>query len=178
VDVKFTAQVESELDHVEEGDREWTDLLAAFYAEFKQTLDKAENAMERVERPVVEIGEACPECGKPLVIKSGRFGDFISCSSYPECKYSRQLQTKIGVACPRCGNDLVERRSRRGRVFYGCGTFPKCNYALWDRPMAEPCPKCGSLMASAVRGKPREYCTVCAFERQPATAAKELVPAH
>jgi DNA topoisomerase-1 len=178
VDVKFTAQVESELDHVEEGERDWTDLLSEFYGEFKQTLDKAENAMERVERPVVEIGEACPECARPLVIKSGRFGDFISCSTYPDCKYSRQLQTKIGVACPRCGSDLVERRSRRGRVFYGCGTFPKCNYALWDRPMSEPCPKCGSLMATAVRGKPREYCTVCAFERQPEAAAKELVTAQ
>jgi DNA topoisomerase-1 len=178
VDVKFTAQVESELDQVEDGDLDWTDLLTEFYGEFKQTLDKAENAMERVERPVVEIGEPCPECENPLVIKSGRFGDFISCSNYPTCKYSRQLQTKIGVLCPRCGNDLVERRSRRGRVFYGCGTFPKCNYALWDRPLPEPCPRCGGLLASAARGRPREYCTVCSFEREPALAGKELVPAH
>jgi DNA topoisomerase-1 len=178
VDVKFTAQVESELDHVEEGDREWTDLLAHFYGDFKRTLDRAENDMERVERPVVEIGEPCPECGSPLVIKSGRFGEFVSCSNYPQCKYSRQLQTKIGVPCPRCGSDLVERRSKRGRVFYGCGTFPKCNYALWDRPLPEPCPKCGGLMASAVRGKPREYCTECAFDRVPDAAGKELVSAR
>ncbi|GAC1653348.1 MAG: type I DNA topoisomerase [Acidobacteriaceae bacterium] len=182
VDVKFTAQVESELDHVEDGDREWTDLLKDFYGEFKQTLDKAEGEMERVERPVVEIGEACPECGNPLVIKSGKFGDFISCSNYPECKYSRQIQTKIGVMCPRCGNDLVERRTRRGKVFYGCGTFPKCNYALWDKPLAEPCPKCGSMLARASRGKPREFCTECDFERAVAAAtedaSKELAHAH
>jgi DNA topoisomerase-1 len=178
VDVSFTAQVESELDSVEDGDLGWTDLLDEFYRQFKQTLDKAEGEMEKVERPVVEIGEACPECGRPLVIKTGRFGEFISCSSYPECKYSRPLQKKIGVACPRCGSDLVERRSKRGKIFYGCGTFPACNYALWDRPLPEPCPQCGSLMAQATRGKPRQYCTECGFERPFVEAAKELVPAH
>ena len=112
----------------------WTALLSDFYDEFKRTLSAAEHAMERVERPVVEIGEACPECGNPLVIKHGRFGEFISCSNYPECKYSRQIQTKIGVMCPRCGNDLVERRTRRGRVFYGCSTYPTCDFATWDKP--------------------------------------------
>jgi DNA topoisomerase-1 len=178
VDVSFTAQVESELDEVEEGDREWTELLDEFYRQFKQTLDKAEGAMERVERPVVEIGESCPQCGKPLVIKTGRFGEFISCSDYPECKYSRQLQKKIGVACPRCGNDLVERKSKRGRIFYGCGTFPQCDYALWDRPIAERCPQCGGMLAVAGRGKPRTFCTVCTYERAAPEPAKELVPAH
>ena len=103
VDVKFTAQVESGLDQVEDGEQEWTDLLKSFYGEFKRTLDQAEQDMERVERPVVEIGEACPECGSPLVIKTGRFGEFISCSNYPACTYSRQLQKKTGVMCPRCG---------------------------------------------------------------------------
>jgi len=178
VDVKFTAQVESGLDQVEEGEQEWTDLLSDFYRDFKQSLDKAEGEMERVERPVVEIGEDCPECGRPLVIKQGRFGEFISCSNYPECKYSRQLQTKIGVACPRCGADLVERRSRRGRVFYGCGTFPKCNYALWDRPVPEPCPECGGLVALAQRGKPRKYCTECGHEAPIEQQERELVPAR
>lgn len=178
VDVKFTAQIESGLDMVEDGDRDWTDLLAAFYGEFKATLDKAEGEMERVERPVVEIGEPCPECGKPLVIKHGRFGEFVSCSDYPLCKYSRQFQKKIGVDCPRCGSDLVERRSKRGRVFYGCGTYPACDFALWDRPIPEPCPRCGALMAEAMRGKPRTYCTECSFERAPQTESKELVAAR
>ncbi|MGH2441636.1 MAG: type I DNA topoisomerase [Chloroflexota bacterium] len=178
VDVRFTAQVESELDGVEDGVREWTDLLSNFYGPFKQQLDLAEAEMERIERPVVEIGEACPQCGLPLVIKHGRFGEFISCSNYPECKYSKQLQTKIGIACPRCGNDLVERKSRRGKVFYGCGTYPACDYALWDRPIEEPCPQCGNLLVSASRGKPRIFCTVCTYERSPIEVAKELVPAH
>lgn len=177
VDVSFTAQVESGLDRVEDGEREWTELLADFYGKFKTTLDKAENDMERVERPVVEIGESCPECGKPLVIKTGRFGEFISCSNYPECKYSRQLQHKIGVACPRCGNDLVERKSKRGKIFYGCGTFPACDFASWDRPIPERCPQCGGLLATSTRGKPRVHCLVCSYERA-VSAQKELVPAH
>jgi len=164
VDVSFTALVESGLDQVEDGEREWTELLREFYTEFKQTLSQAENDMERVERPVVEIGEACPECGSPLVIKHGRFGEFVSCSTYPECKYSRQLQKKIGVPCPRCGNDLVERKSKRGRIFYGCGTYPTCDYALWDKPVPEPCPECGGLVALTVRGKPVLRCTECQHE--------------
>jgi DNA topoisomerase I len=178
VDVKFTAQVESELDQVEDGQREWTALLHQFYDEFKGTLKQAESQMERVERPVVEIGEACPECGSPLVIKQGRFGEFISCSNYPTCKYSRQLQKKIGVTCPRCGGDIVERRSKRGRVFYGCGTFPACDYALWDRPVPEPCPDCGGLVALTTRGKPVLRCTECQHERTPGEPARELVPAR
>jgi DNA topoisomerase-1 len=178
VDVKFTAQVESGLDKIEDGEQEWTQLLKDFYGEFKRTLDQAESAMERVQRPVVEIGEACPQCGQPLVVKHGRFGEFVSCSNYPECKYSRQLQTKIGVACPRCGGDLVERRSKRGKIFYGCGTFPACDYALWDKPVPEPaCPECGGLMAQPSRGKPVLRCTECKYEIPLEAKTPELVPA-
>lgn len=165
VDVKFTAQVESSLDQVEDGEREWTELLTDFYGEFRSALQQAEKDMEKVERPVIEIGEACPECGSPLVIKQGRFGEFISCSNYPACSYSRQYQKKIGVACPRCGGDLVERRSKRGKIFYGCGTYPQCDFALWDRPVPEPCPVCGGLMAVASRGKPVTRCTECSHEQ-------------
>jgi DNA topoisomerase-1 len=178
VDVKFTAQVESELDQVEEGDLPWTDLLKQFYDDFRSSLQQAEKEMERVERPVEEIGEACPECGSALVIKQGRFGEFISCSNYPECKYSRPYQKKIGVACPSCGNDLVERRSKRGRVFYGCGTYPNCTFALWDRPVPQPCSQCGGLVALTTRGKPLLRCTQCSHEEIPAEAHRELAAAH
>jgi DNA topoisomerase-1 len=178
VDVKFTAQVESGLDQVEDGEQEWTDLLKSFYGEFKRTLDQAEHDMERVERPVVEIGEACPEDGSPLVIKTGRFGEFISCSNYPACAYSRQLQKKTGVTCPRCGGDIVERRSKRGRTFYGCGTYPACDYALWDKPVPEPCPQCGGLVALTARGKPVLRCTECGHEQAPLETNRELVAAH
>ncbi|GAC1633662.1 MAG: type I DNA topoisomerase [Chloroflexota bacterium] len=175
VDVKFTAQVETELDQVEDGERGWTDVLKDFYGDFKRSLSQAETEMERVERPVVEIGEACPDCGQPLVIKQGRFGEFVSCSNYPDCKYSRQMQTKIGVACPRCGNDLVERRTKRGRVFYGCGTYPTCDYALWDKPVSDPCPQCGGLVALATRGKPVLRCTECGHEAPAVSVAREAV---
>jgi DNA topoisomerase-1 len=178
VDVKFTAQVENELDEVEEGDVEWTQLLKNFYGPFKQTLDKAEKQMERVERPVVELGEDCPECGLPLVIKTGRFGEFISCSNYPECKYSRQIQTKIGVACPRCGNDLIERKSRRGRVFFGCSTYPACDFASWDKPLPEPCSQCGQLLVETMRGKKLVRCTTCTYERAAGEPSRELVTAQ
>jgi DNA topoisomerase-1 len=165
VDVKFTAQVESGLDQIEEGERDWTELLTDFYGEFRSALQQAEKDMEKVERPVIEIGEACPECGSPLVIKQGRFGEFISCSNYPACSYSRQYQKKIGVSCPRCGGDLVERRSKRGKIFYGCGTYPQCDFALWDRPIAEPCPVCKGLMAVTTRGKPVIRCTECSHQQ-------------
>jgi DNA topoisomerase I len=176
VDVKFTANVETELDQVEDGDLQWTELLKDFYGDFRSMLQLAEKEMEKVERPVEEIGEPCPECGSPLVIKHGRFGEFISCSNYPACKYSRQKQTKIGVACPRCGGDLVERRSKRGRVFYGCGTYPACDFALWDKPVPEPCPQCGGLVALTTRGKPVLRCTECGVERAPTEAPRELIP--
>ncbi|HEX6507006.1 MAG TPA: type I DNA topoisomerase [Chloroflexota bacterium] len=178
VDVKFTAQVESGLDQVEEGEQQWTELLKSFYGDFKRTLDQAEQDMERVERPVIEIGEPCPLDGSPLVIKTGRFGEFISCSNYPACTYSRQLQKKIGVTCPRCGGDIVERRSKRGRIFYGCGTYPACDYALWDQPVPEACPDCGGLVALTTRGKRVLRCTECGHERAPVEAPRELVSAH
>lgn len=177
VDVKFTANVESELDQVEDGEMPWTALLADFYTDFRSVLQQAEKEMERVERPVVEVGEDCPECGNALVIKHGRFGEFISCSGYPECKYSRPLQKKVGVACPRCGGDIVERRSKRGRTFYGCGNYPACDFALWDRPIPEPCPHCGGLVTQGGRGKPVLRCTECAQEVAP-LSVPELLPTH
>jgi DNA topoisomerase-1 len=174
VDVKFTAQVENGLDEVEEGEVEWTQLLKNFYGPFKLTLDKAEKGMERVERPVIELGEDCPDCGHPLVIKTGRFGEFISCSNYPTCTYSRQIQTKIGVACPRCSSDLIERKSRKGRVFFGCSSYPACDFASWDRPIPEPCPQDGQMLVETTRGKKLVRCTVCTYERPVEAPNREL----
>jgi DNA topoisomerase I len=174
VDVKFTAQVENGLDEVEDGEVEWTQLLKNFYGPFKSTLDNAEKQMERVERPVIELDEDCPDCGHRLVIKTGRFGEFISCSNYPTCTYSRQIQTKIGVLCPRCGSDLIERKSRKGRVFFGCSSYPKCDFASWDRPIPEPCPQDGQLLVETTRGKKLVRCTVCTYERPVEMPSREL----
>jgi DNA topoisomerase I len=147
VDTGFTAGMERELDDVEEGRRSWTEFLHSFYSDFKETMKKAETEMNRVQKPLEEMEETCPDCGRNLVIRTGRFGRFISCSGFPECSYRRSVVNKTGALCPLCHGDLVERKTRqKKRVFYGCGNYPTCNFAIWDKPMPEPCPKCGGLM--------------------------------
>jgi DNA topoisomerase-1 len=147
VDTGFTAGMERELDDVEEGRRSWTEFLHSFYGDFKETMKKAEAEMNRVQKPLEELEEICPDCGRTLVIRTGRFGRFISCSGFPECSYRRSVVNKTGAFCPLCHGDLVERKTRqKKRVFYGCGNYPTCNFAIWDKPVPEPCPKCGGLM--------------------------------
>lgn len=145
VNYDFTASLEEELDQIEEGTRDWKKVIQDFYKPFEVDLRQAEAKIIEVETPIVEIGEACPKCGRPLVRKHGRFGEFIACSGFPECKYTRPLG--IGIACPQCKvGEIVERRSRRGRIFYGCSTYPACTFTSWDRPTERICPVCGSLM--------------------------------
>ena len=146
VDYDFTATLEEELDQIEEGALDWKKVVQDFYKPFEHDLRQAEQKMPAVEMPVVDIGEACPQCGRPLVRKHGRFGEFIACTGFPECKYTRPLG--IGIPCPQCKvGEIVERRSRRGRIFYGCGTYPACTFTSWDKPTNQPCPVCGSLLA-------------------------------
>jgi DNA topoisomerase-1 len=158
VDVDFTARVEDDLDHIEDGRADWQQIVRNFYGPFEKTLARAEEQIPVVEMPEVEIGEDCPQCGRPLVRKHGRFGEFIACSGYPECRYTRPVG--IGVACPRCGGEVVARRTRRGRTFYGCSTYPACTFTSWDRPVDRPCPRCGSLMVlKPLRRGPELRCT-------------------
>ena len=147
VDTGFTAQMERKLDDVEEGRQSWIEFLRSFYDDFKVTMEKAEAEMNRVQKPVEEIDEACPECGRNLVIRTGRFGRFISCSGFPECRYRRSVVNKTGALCPVCQGDLVERRTKqKKRIFYGCNNYPTCNFAIWEKPVPELCPDCGGLM--------------------------------
>ncbi len=147
VDTSFTAEMERKLDDVEEGRQSWTEFLHSFYGDFKATMEKAEAEMNRVQKPVEEMDEVCPECGRNLVIRTGRFGRFISCSGFPECRYRRSFMNKTGALCPQCGGDLVERKTRlKKRVFYGCSNYPTCNFAIWERPVPDLCPNCGGLM--------------------------------
>jgi len=149
VDVAFTAEMERDLDGVEEGKQEWVGLLGSFYDEFKGTLAEAEARIDRVEKPVEQTDQICPECGSPMVIKMGRYGRFLSCSNYPTCTHAEQLLNRIGVPCPNgCGGDVIERRTKRGRTFYGCSTYPACTFASWDRPLTGPCPECGGLLVA------------------------------
>ena len=147
VDTSFTADMERKLDNVEEGKQSWTEFLHGFYGGFKVSMEKAEAEMNRVQKPVEEIDELCPDCGRNLVIRTGRFGRFISCSGFPECRYRRSFMNKTGALCPVCNGDLVERKTKqKKRVFFGCSNYPTCNFAIWERPVPELCPDCGGLM--------------------------------
>ena len=158
VDTSFTAEMERKLDDVEEGRQSWTEFLHSFYGDFKATMEKAEAEMNRVQKPVEEMDEVCPECGRNLVIRTGRFGRFISCSGFPECRYRRSFMNKTGALCPQCGGDLVERTTRlKKRVFYGCSNYPTCNFATWERPVPDLCPNCGGLMVIP-RGRQDPVC--------------------
>ncbi len=216
MDVEFTAQMEDSLDKIEEGDRAWPDTVKEFYARFEPDLRRAEKEMRNV-KVGTETGEACPECGQPLLERWGRFGKFLACSAYPECRYTRDLSgneraadeptdemcptcgrpmvikhgrygkfvacsgypecktTKpvtLGIACPQpgCTGQLVARRSRRGRVFYGCSAYPGCTFAVWQRPIPEPCPKCGAAFVTErpLKGRVVRRCAreECDFERE------------
>jgi len=146
VDYGFTAQMEEGLDQIAQGEREWAPYLEEFYGPFEKTLQAAKEQMEKVKIPDEATDEVCTECGKPMVIKVGRYGKFLACTGYPECKHTRPLLIKIGVKCPLCGSELVERRNRKKRAFYGCSGYPDCEFATNDRPITQPCPECGELL--------------------------------
>jgi len=167
VDTGFTAEMERKLDDVEEGRQSWTEFLRSFYGDFKVTMDKAEAEMNRVQKPLEEIDEACPECGRNLVIRTGRFGRFISCSGFPECRYRRSVVNKTGALCPVCQGDLVERKTKqKKRIFYGCSNYPTCNFAIWEKPVPELCPNCNGLMVVPRVGQdPVCYQEVIAMQR-------------
>ncbi len=167
VDTGFTAEMERKLDDVEEGRQSWIEFLRSFYGDFKVSMEKAEAEMNRVQKPVEEIDELCPDCGRNLVIRTGRFGRFISCSGFPECRYRRSFMNKTGALCPVCGGDLVERKTKqKKRVFFGCSNYPTCNFAIWERPIADPCPNCGGLMVVPRAGQdPVCYTEVVAVQK-------------
>jgi DNA topoisomerase-1 len=216
MNVEFTAQMEGELDRVEEGELKWVDAVQDFYTPFTADLKRAMKEMKS-EKAGEPTGELCPECGEELLKRRGRFGPFIACSAYPECRYTRNLNggeraedeptdevcptcgkpmvikhgrygkfiacsgypdcktTKpitLGIACPQpgCGGELVERRSKRGRTFYGCSAYPECKFVVWQRPVAEPCPRCGApfLTERMTRGRRIRACVRpdCDFKQE------------
>lgn len=171
VDAGFTAQMEKELDEVEEAIRGWLDVVGEFWGEFSVTLEEAEGA-PRVPLPEPEpIGEKCPECGHDLVKKRGRFGEFIACSNYPECKYTRPILDKIGVTCPKCGEgEIVKRKSKKGRSFYGCSRYPECDYVAWNRPAGGKCPECGEDL---YRRGSTVFCAKCKYKAEAESAVGE-----
>jgi len=146
VDTGFTADMEDKLDEIEVKDVEWKQLIRDFYGPFEKELKHADEKIEKVEIEDQPTDEICEKCGRPMVIKHGRYGEFLACSGYPECKNAKPIVKPIGVPCPVCGKDIVEKKSRRGRVFYGCSGYPECKKSFWDKPINRKCPKCGELL--------------------------------
>ncbi|TYZ28685.1 type I DNA topoisomerase [Selenomonas caprae] len=146
VDVKFTANLENELDEIAEGKVKKNNLLREFYDPFEETLEKADEAIGHVELPVEVSDVPCELCGRMMVVKQGRFGKFLACPGFPECRNTKPLLVDTGVKCPKCGGAIVERKTRRGRNFYGCKNYPECDYTTWDQPQQEKCPECGAFM--------------------------------
>lgn len=153
IDVDFTADLEERLDAVEEGEMKGTQVLEGFYPEFATRLERAHEALEHVKIPDEETEEVCEQCGRKMVIKHGRFGRFLACPGYPECKNTKPLRRELGVPCPECGKPLVERRSRKGRTFYGCSGYPTCTFVSWNEPVNQKCPACGHLLVKRRRGR-------------------------
>lgn len=147
LDVEFTANMEGDLDHVEDGDQDWVKVLASFYESFEKRLEVAEDEMKEVEIQDEVSDELCDKCGRHLVYKMGRFGKFLACSGFPECRNTKPIVKDIGVVCPKCHEGkIIERRSKKGRIFYGCDQYPGCDYVSWDKPVSKPCPVCNSTM--------------------------------
>ena len=148
VDLSFTARLEKDLDSIAQGNKEWVSVLRGFYIPFEETLQEASETIEKI-KIVKMTDEICPDCGRSMVIKTGRFGKFIACSGYPECKKTMPLLIKTGVTCPKCGDgELVERINKKKRRFYGCSRYPECDFAINRKPVLQPCPQCGKLLVT------------------------------
>jgi DNA topoisomerase-1 len=159
VDTEFTANMEESLDKIAAGDEKWVESIQRFYGPFSQQLARAEELMPEVKKDPEPIGRACPECGKDLVMRFGRYGKFISCSGFPDCRHTEAWLEKIGITCPKDGGDIVERKTRKNRVFYGCSNYPNCDFSSWKLPLPTPCPECKGLLV--VANKREAQCTQC-----------------
>lgn len=160
VDTNFTSNMENELDEIADGERQWVPVLQEFYQPFQGSVEKAESEMQKVSLEPELAGEDCEKCGRPMYVKMGRFGRFIACSGFPECRNAKPILRKLGMLCPKCGEgETVIRSTKKRRVFYGCSRYPECDFSVWERPLPEPCPVCHSLMT--LSGKHNAKCTVC-----------------
>jgi DNA topoisomerase-1 len=161
VNIKFTASMENKLDGIANRELDWPDVIQDFYTPFDKDLKKAADTAEKVRLEDEKTGENCPECGQPLVFKTGRFGKFVACSGYPECKYTQSYQVKTGAKCPKCSREIVQRRSKKKKIFYGCSGYPDCDFTTYLKPIPQPCPKCGGLLLQ--RGK-QAICSICEYK--------------
>jgi DNA topoisomerase-1 len=166
LNVEFTAHLEEDLDQIEDGKTDWVEILDEFYNPFKERLTYAEKEMEEVEIVDEVSDELCEKCQSPMVYKFGRFGKFLACSAFPECRFTKAILKSTGVTCPNCQQgEIVERKTKKNRLFYGCNRYPDCDFVSWDKPVARPCPKCNSLLVEKKKKKETMIiCTNCDYE--------------
>ncbi|MCC7103909.1 MAG: type I DNA topoisomerase [Chloroflexi bacterium] len=159
VDADFTANMEEKLDDVARGERPWVPIIREFYQPFDRTVTEAAETVPKMRPPDEITDERCEKCDRPMAIKLGRFGRFLACTGFPECRNAKKIVTKVGVDCPECGGDLVERQTKARKLFYGCANFPECNFGSWQKPVADRCPVCGGLQVIAAKDRLR--CIKC-----------------
>jgi DNA topoisomerase-1 len=154
VDLKFTAKMEQDLDKIAHGKTKWVPVIEKFYTPFEENLEQKQKQINKKEITEQKTDEICEKCGKPMVIKIGRYGKFLACSGYPDCKNTKPIEKSLGIKCPKCGKgELTERWTKTRKIFYGCNQFPKCDFALWDLPINKKCPKCGSLLVKTKQNR-------------------------
>ncbi|GIQ65284.1 hypothetical protein PACILC2_38520 [Paenibacillus cisolokensis] len=160
--------MEDDLDHIEEGKVDWVKVLSSFYKSFEKRLEVAEDEMKEVEIQDEVSDEVCDKCGRPMVYKMGRFGKFLACSGFPDCRNTKPIVKEIGVACPQCHEGrVIERRSKKGRIFYGCDRYPACEYVSWDKPAGKPCPTCETMLVEKRnRSGTRLQCPQCGYTEE------------
>ena len=174
VDIEFTARMEDDLDEIAGQKKEWVEVIRSFYTPFDKTLTAAKEGIQRVKLEDEITTEKCEKCGRPMAVKIGRFGKFLACTGYPDCKFTKRYQIKTGVKCPECGGEIIQRLNKKGKVFYGCSNYPNCTFATSGRPLPQPCPKCGGVLVGYREN--RAQCLKCRY-RGPVQEAKEAVGA-
>ena len=162
INVEYTRDMEEDLDKIAEGNAVWNKVLEEFYKIFEVRVKDAFSDMEK--KAPEETGEVCPTCGSPLVVRKGRYGEFVACSNYPGCKYIKKEEKEVEeiMDCPECSGKIVSKPTRKGKVFYGCNNYPKCKFALWDRPTGEFCPECNMVL---VEKNGQVKCSECSYEK-------------
>ncbi|MHD0397893.1 type I DNA topoisomerase [Staphylococcus simulans] len=168
IDVEFTVNMETLLDKIAEGNETWRNVVGNFYNGFKEDVERAEKEMEKIEIKDEPAGEDCEKCGSPMVIKMGRYGKFMACSNFPDCRNTKAIVKEIGVKCPKCKDgEVVERKSKKGRIFYGCSNYPECDFISWDRPVGRDCPKCDHHLVVRKKGRSSQViCSNCDYKEE------------
>ncbi|MCP1144032.1 type I DNA topoisomerase [Lysinibacillus endophyticus] len=169
INIEFTAKMEQDLDKIEEAQINWVKIIDEFYKDFEKHVKHADEVMEKIEIKDEPAGEDCEKCGSPMVYKLGRYGKFMACSNFPDCRNTKAIMKLIGVKCPSCETgEIVERKSKTKRTFYGCNTYPECDFVSWDKPISRPCPKCNALLIEKkIKKGVQIQCTKCDYEEAP-----------